>query len=98
MRLTKAAGAGRTGIGITRLVLGDDEPGEVDGDTTGFVVADGHGNVLSVIQSLYKGFGSGVVVPGTGISLQNRGAGFSVKPGAANEIAGHGTFAAFGGR
>ncbi len=56
------------------------EPGEVDGDTTGFVVADGRGNVLSVIQSLYKSFGSGVVPPGTGVVLQNRGAYFNTNP------------------
>ena len=56
------------------------EPGEVDGDTTGFVVADGRGNVLSVIQSLYKAFGSGVVAPGTGVVLQNRGAYFNTDP------------------
>jgi gamma-glutamyltranspeptidase/glutathione hydrolase len=56
------------------------DPGEVDGDTTGFVVADGRGNVLSVIQSLYKGFGSGVVPPGTGVVLQNRGAYFNTNP------------------
>ena len=58
--------------------------GEVDGDTTGFVVADGRGNVLSVIQSLYKGFGSGVVPPGTGVVLQNRGAYFNTNPGHPN--------------
>ena len=56
------------------------EAGDVDGDTTGFVVADGRGNVLSVIQSLYKAFGSGVVAPGTGVVLQNRGAYFNTNP------------------
>ena len=56
------------------------EAGEADGDTTGFVVADGRGNVLSVIQSIYKGFGSGVVAPGTGVVLQNRGAYFNTSP------------------
>ena len=54
--------------------------GELDGDTTGFVVADGRGNILSVIQSLYRGFGSGVVPPGTGVVLQNRGAYFNTNP------------------
>jgi gamma-glutamyltranspeptidase len=54
--------------------------GEPDGDTTGFVVADGAGNVVSVIQSLFSGFGSGVVPPGTGVVLQNRGRHFTVDP------------------
>jgi gamma-glutamyltranspeptidase/glutathione hydrolase len=56
------------------------EAGEADGDTTGFVVADGRGNMLSVIQSIYKGFGAGVVAPGTGVVLQNRGAYFNTNP------------------
>ncbi len=42
-------------------------PGDPDGDTTGFVVADGQGNIVSVIQSLFNAFGSGVVPPGTGV-------------------------------
>jgi len=54
--------------------------GDVDGDTTGFVIADGEGNVLSVIQSLFRAFGSGVVAPGTGVVLQNRGSYFNVDP------------------
>jgi len=55
-------------------------PGQPEGDTTGFVVADGHGNVLSVIQSLFNAFGSGVVPPGTGLCLQNRGRHFTMDP------------------
>ncbi|HEV8641108.1 MAG TPA: gamma-glutamyltransferase [Methylomirabilota bacterium] len=55
-------------------------PGEPEGDTTGFLVADGRGNVISVIQSLFNAFGSGVVAPGTGVVLQNRGRHFSVEP------------------
>jgi gamma-glutamyltranspeptidase/glutathione hydrolase len=54
--------------------------GPLDGDTTGFVVADGKGNIMSVIQSLYKSFGSAVVAPGTGVVLQNRGGYFNTDP------------------
>jgi gamma-glutamyltranspeptidase/glutathione hydrolase len=57
------------------------------GDTTGFVVADAAGSVFSVIQSLYSGFGSGVVAPGTGIVLHNRGAGFSMDPASPSALA-----------
>jgi gamma-glutamyltranspeptidase/glutathione hydrolase len=45
-------------------------------DTVYVAATDGDGNACSLIQSLYDGFGSGVAVPGTGIILQNRGAGF----------------------
>jgi gamma-glutamyltranspeptidase/glutathione hydrolase len=61
--------------------------GEPDGDTTGFVVADGRGNVISVIQSLFNAFGSGIVVPGTGVVLQNRGRHFSMDPAHPNVFA-----------
>jgi gamma-glutamyltranspeptidase len=54
--------------------------GDIDGDTTGFVIADGQGNVLSVIQSLFRAFGAGVVPPGTGVVLQNRGSYFNIDP------------------
>ncbi len=47
------------------------------GGTTYLSVVDGDGMAVSLIQSLYGRFGSGVVAPGTGIVLQNRGAGFS---------------------
>ncbi|MCC7215178.1 MAG: gamma-glutamyltransferase family protein [Burkholderiales bacterium] len=58
------------------------------GGTVYLCAADEAGMMVSLIQSNYMGFGSGVVVPGTGISLQNRGAGFSLAPGHPNEVAG----------
>lgn len=56
------------------------------GGTVYVAVADGNGTMVSLIQSNYTGFGSGVVVPGTGIALNNRGLGFSMEPGHPNEL------------
>jgi len=58
------------------------------GGTIYLTAADESGMMVSFIQSNYMGFGSGVVVPGTGISLQNRGVGFSMDPKSANVVAG----------
>lgn len=59
------------------------------GGTVYFCAADGEGNMISMIQSLYMAFGSGVVVPGTGMALQNRGECFVSTEGHPNRIAGH---------
>ena len=56
------------------------------GGTVYLTAADAEGRMVSFIQSNYYGFGSGVVVPGTGISLQNRGAGFTLEPGHPNQV------------
>jgi len=57
------------------------------GGTVYLATADGEGNMVSFIQSNYQGFGSGVVVPGTGISLQNRGCAFSLNAESDNCLA-----------
>jgi gamma-glutamyltranspeptidase / glutathione hydrolase len=56
------------------------------GGTVYLTAADADGIMVSMIQSNYDGFGSGVVVPGTGISLQDRGTGFSAVPGHPNLV------------
>lgn len=56
-------------------------------ETIYLTVADSAGNMVSFINSLYDLFGSGVVVPGTGFALQDRGAGFTLEPGLANTVA-----------
>ena len=56
------------------------------GGTVYLTAADASGMMVSMIQSNYMGFGSGVVVPGTGISLQNRGATFVLKEGHPNRV------------
>ena len=56
------------------------------GGTVYLTAADASGMMVSYIQSNYAGFGSGIVVPGTGIHLQNRGWGFSVDPASPNVV------------
>lgn len=58
------------------------------GGTIYFCVADGDGNMVSFIQSNYNRFGSGIAVPGTGITLQDRGANFSMDPASDNYLEG----------
>lgn len=56
------------------------------GSTVYLSTADASGMMVSFIQSNYSGFGSGVAVPGTGIHMQNRGAGFVLSEGHQNRV------------
>ena len=76
-----------------RALIGDRaiEPKAGDpscGGTIYLCTADPFGNMVSFIQSNYTMFGAGVAIPGTGISLQNRGANFSLAPESDNCLAG----------
>jgi gamma-glutamyltranspeptidase/glutathione hydrolase len=57
------------------------------GDTIYLAAADNKGNAISFINSLFGTFGSGVVVPGTGVVLHNRGSGFTLQAGHPNRLA-----------
>lgn len=64
------------------------EPGNpASGGTVYMATADEEGNMVSFIQSNYMGFGSGVVIPGTGIGLHNRGHNFTLDPDHDNALA-----------
>jgi gamma-glutamyltranspeptidase/glutathione hydrolase len=65
--------------------------GELPGgsDTTYLSVVDREGNMVSLIQSNYSSFGSGIVAPGTGFVLHNRGGLFSLDSASPNALAGH---------
>jgi len=61
--------------------------GKPDGDTIALVTADAEGFAVSLIQSLFWGFGSGICEPATGIVAHNRGACFTLEPGHPNAFA-----------
>lgn len=62
-------------------------PGIPRGDTVGIAAVDGEGYAVSLIQSVYHAFGSGLIDPVTGVLFHNRGCGFSLNPASPNVIA-----------
>lgn len=91
--LSKDYAARRTKLIDMKKANCDVSPGEptftTAGDTTYLTVVDRDGNMVSLIQSNFAGFGSGLVADGTGFALQNRGALFSLDPASPNVLAGH---------
>ncbi len=73
---------------IRRDRAGEAAAGVPPSGTVYLTAADTNGMMVSYIQSNYMGFGSGIVVPGTGISMQNRGAAFSLQAGHPNLVGG----------
>lgn len=65
------------------------DPGRAatDSDTIYLAASDGQGNMVSLINSVFDYFGSGIVVPGTGVLLHDRGVGFTMDEGRANTVA-----------
>src|SRR5437667_356713 len=72
---------------ISRRVARRARGAAIEGDTIAIVTADADGNAVSLIQSLYWEFGSGVIAGDTGVLLQNRGASFSLDPAHPNRLA-----------
>ena len=72
---------------IANRALSHNVSGIPHGDTVYLTVIDKDRNACSLINSIYYGFGSGVIVPGTGIALQNRGALFSLDESHPNALA-----------
>jgi gamma-glutamyltranspeptidase/glutathione hydrolase len=65
----------------------DPGPAQVSSETIYLTATDSAGNMVSFINSLFDAFGSGVVVPGTGFALHNRGAAFALETGLPNTVA-----------
>ncbi len=80
---------GRRAEVAPHAALDTPDPGDAAtrSETIYLAVGDEEGNMISFINSVYFGFGSGVVVPGTGFDLQNRGGGFTMEPDRPNTVA-----------
>ncbi len=84
---TQRASPGYQPFRIGEAVPFRQPPPEARGDTIYLTVADGRGNVVSLIQSIFENFGSGIVAGDTGIVLHNRGTLFSLDPRHPNALA-----------
>jgi len=90
-RLTSSSAGLPSGRNLTARSGADFEnlTGRDRGDTIYMTVADGRGNVVSLIQSLFSDFGAGIVAGDTGIMLHNRGSLFTLSEGHPNRLAPH---------
>ncbi len=82
----RKAAAFRAGALTDAASTTPDFGGRDRGDTIYLTAADGQGNVVSFIQSLFSNFGAGFVAGDTGITLSNRGSGFTLTPGHPNQV------------
>ena len=82
-----AAAARRPGVPAGMAAVAGGSASDDSGDTVYLTAVDQWGNAVSWIQSLFAGFGSGLLEPETGIVLHNRGALFNLEPGHPNIIA-----------
>jgi gamma-glutamyltranspeptidase len=83
------AGMPRDATSVPQATPVSATPTAGDGDTVFLAVVDRDGNAVALIQSLYNAFGSGLMVPGTGMVLHNRGGLFSLDPATVNVLAPH---------
>jgi gamma-glutamyltranspeptidase / glutathione hydrolase len=88
--ISKEYARGRASLIDLRRARGDHGAGQPmpPGDTVYLCAVDREGNIASLIQSIYQGFGSGIVVPEYGVAMHNRGALFSLDPAHPNALAG----------
>ena len=77
----------RPAFGGAATPAGCEAADQAHGDTIYLTAVDGQGNVVSLIQSLYETFGSGIVAGETGIALHNRGSLFTLEAGHPNQVA-----------
>lgn len=85
-RRARSIDPGRAADGVEPSVF-DGLTNSAGHDTIYLSAIDREGNIVSLIQSIYQGFGSGIVAEGTGFALHNRGALFTLEKGHPNELA-----------